>query len=79
VLLSEGSVNFEVTGGLKIRIVFVHVDYVRYCAKKKTKTAEPINVKRDYMEEGVVLFCRAEKIDEDSLSHAVAVSIVTEI
>ena len=65
-LLSEGSVNFEVTGGLNIRIVFVHVDYVRYCARKKTKSAEPINLKRDYMEEGVVLFCCAEKIDEDN-------------
>lgn len=47
--------------------------------QKENKTAEPINIIRDSMEEGVVLFCCAEKIDEDSLSHAVAVSIVTEI
>ena len=52
--------------GSNIRIVFVHVDYVRYCARKKTKAAEPINLKRDSMEEGVVLFCCAEKIDEDN-------------
>jgi len=52
--------------GSNIRIVLVHVDYVRYCTKKKTKAAEPISIKRDSMEEGVVLFCCAEKIDEDS-------------
>jgi len=52
--------------GSEIRIVFVHVDYVRYCVKKKTKTAEPIKIKEDSMEEGVILFCCAEKIDEDN-------------
>jgi hypothetical protein len=64
VLLSESSVNSE--GGLKIRIIFVHVDYVRYYIKTKTKVVEPIAVKKDYMEECVVLFCCAEKIDEDN-------------
>jgi Archaea-specific editing domain of threonyl-tRNA synthetase len=44
----------------------VHVDYVRYCTKKKTKAAEPIDLKRDSMEEGVILFCCTEKIDEDN-------------
>ncbi len=63
-LLSESSVNLE--GGLKIRIIFVHVDYVRYYIKTKTKVAESIAVKKDYMEECVVLFCCAEKIDEDN-------------
>ncbi len=63
-LLSESSVNSE--GGLKIRIIFVHLDYVRYYIKTKTKVAEPIAVKKDYMEECVVLFCCAEKIDEDN-------------
>jgi len=52
--------------GSNIRIVFVHVDYVRYCTKKKAKTAEPIDLKKDSMEEGVVLFCCTEKIDEDN-------------
>ena len=63
-LLSESSVNSE--GGLKIRIIFVHVDYVRYYIKTKTKVAEPIAVKKDSMEECVVLFCCAKKIDEDN-------------
>lgn len=52
--------------GSSIRIVFVHVDYVRYCTKKKTKTAEAVKLKRDSMEEGVVLFCCSEKIDENN-------------
>jgi len=64
VLLSESSVNSE--GGLKIRIIFVQLDYVRYYIKTKTKVAEPIAVKKDSMEECVVLFCCAEKIDEDN-------------
>jgi hypothetical protein len=44
----------------------VHVDYVRYCTKKKTEAAEPIYLKRDSLEEGVILFCCTEKIDEDN-------------
>ena len=59
-----GSVDFK--EGPNIRIVFVHVDYVRYCTKKKAKTPEPISLKRDSMEEGVILFCCTEKIDEDN-------------
>jgi hypothetical protein len=39
---------------------------VRYCTKKKAKAAEPIDFKKDSMEEGVVLFCCTEKIDEDN-------------
>ncbi|MCQ1535367.1 hypothetical protein FTO70_06620 [Methanosarcina sp. KYL-1] len=50
----------------EIRIVFVHVDYARYCARKRAKAAEPINIKSDSMEEGVVLYCCVEKNDEDS-------------
>jgi threonyl-tRNA synthetase len=60
----EGLVDLK--EGSDIRIVFVHVDYVRYCTKKKTKAAEPIDLKRDSMEEGVILFCCTEKIDEDN-------------
>jgi hypothetical protein len=63
-LFLEGSVNFK--EGSNIRIVFVHVDYVRYCTKKKSKAAESINLKRDSMEEGVVLFCCTERKDEDN-------------
>jgi len=50
--------------GSHIRIVFVHVDYVRYCTKRKTKIAEAVKLKKDSMEEGVILFCCSEKIDE---------------
>ena len=75
-LLSESSVNLE--GGLKIRIIFVHVDYVRYYIKTKTKVAESIAVKKDYMEECVVLFCCAEKIDEDN-PHNVIENAILEV
>lgn len=63
-------------GGSKIRIVLFHVDYIRiafvhldysmYRIKMKTKTAKTVKLERDYMEEGAVLFCCVEKIDEDS-------------
>jgi threonyl-tRNA synthetase len=63
-------------GGIKIRIVFVHVDYIRTVlvhldyvrvhTKRKKKTAGTVKLKRDSMEEGVVLFCCVEKIDEDN-------------
>ena len=64
--------------GSNIRIVFVHVDYVRYCTKRKTKTAEAFKLKRDSMEEGVVLFCCSEKIDEDN-PHNVIENATTEV
>jgi threonyl-tRNA synthetase len=61
-------------GGIKIRIVFVHVDYIRTVLlyldyvrdHTKKKTAGKVKIKRDSMEEGVVLFCCVEKIDEDN-------------
>ncbi len=44
---------------------------MRYCNKKKTKAAEPIYLKKDYMEEGVVLFCCSEKIDENNPNNVI--------
>ncbi len=44
---------------------------MRYCTKKKTKAAEPIYLKKDYMEEGVVLFCCSEKIDENNPNNVI--------
>lgn len=54
-----------------IRIVFAHVDYIRYCTKRRAKIAEAAKLKKDYMEEGVVLFCCSEKVDEENPNNVI--------
>ncbi|MCK9580055.1 MAG: threonyl-tRNA synthetase editing domain-containing protein [Methanoregula sp.] len=47
-----------------MRILSIHADRLWYHATKKTRMAEPTNVREDRMEECVVLFCCVEKLDE---------------
>lgn len=47
-----------------MRILAIHATSMKYRATLKTRMAEPIEKKEDTMEEGVVLFCCVEKVDE---------------
>jgi threonyl-tRNA synthetase len=59
-----------------MRILAIHVTSMRYRATQKTKIAEPIDNREGKMEEGVVLFCCAERMDEKNpervIEHAAA-------
>lgn len=54
-----------------IRIIFVHLDYVRNRIERKMKTTETVKLEKDSMEGGVVLFCSAEKIDENNPNNVI--------
>jgi threonyl-tRNA synthetase len=47
-----------------MRILAIHATSMGYRATQKTRIAEPIERMEDRMEEGVVLFCCVEKLDE---------------
>ncbi len=47
-----------------MRILSIHADRMWYHATKKTKMAEPVEIREDRMDECVVLFCCVEKMDE---------------
>jgi threonyl-tRNA synthetase len=49
---------------MSMRILAIHATSMRYRATQKTRMAEPVEKKEDTMEEGVVLFCCVEKVDE---------------
>ncbi|HTY53517.1 MAG TPA: threonyl-tRNA synthetase editing domain-containing protein [Methanomicrobiales archaeon] len=47
-----------------MRILAIHATRMEYRATQRTRMAEPDPVREDAMEEGVVLFCCVEKLDE---------------
>ncbi|MBP2134171.1 threonyl-tRNA synthetase [Methanomicrobium sp. W14] len=47
-----------------MRIVFIHVDYMRYRAVKRAKSAGELEKREGGIEDGLVLFSCAEKEDE---------------
>jgi len=55
-----------------MRILAIHATSMKYRATQKTRMAEPIGTKEDTMEEGVVLFCCVEKVDELNPEYVVA-------
>jgi threonyl-tRNA synthetase len=48
-----------------VRILSIHADRMWYHATKKTKIAEPADIREDRMDECVVLFCCVERLDEN--------------
>jgi threonyl-tRNA synthetase len=47
-----------------VRILAIHATSMAYRTTQKTRIAEPDPIMEDTMEEGVVLFCCVEKLDE---------------
>jgi len=47
-----------------VRILAIHATSMAYRTTQKTRIAEPDPIREDTMEEGVVLFCCVEKLDE---------------
>jgi len=54
-----------------MRILSIHVSRMWYRATQKTKMAEPVEKKEDEMENGVVLFCCVEKLDEKNPQYVI--------
>jgi threonyl-tRNA synthetase len=54
-----------------MRILSIHASRMWYHATKKTKMAEPVDIREDQMEECVVLFCCVEKLDEKNPGHVI--------
>ncbi len=55
-----------------MRILSIHATRMWYHATKKTKMAEPSDIREDRMEECVVLFCCVEKLDEKDSSRVIS-------
>jgi threonyl-tRNA synthetase len=49
---------------MPVRILAIHATSMAYHTTQKTKIAEPSPLMEDTLEEGVVLFCCVEKLDE---------------
>jgi len=58
-----------------MRILSIHVDYIRYKATKKTRFAEEIHLKTDGMDNCVLLLACVEKLDE--INPAVVIASAT--
>ncbi|HVP94951.1 MAG TPA: threonyl-tRNA synthetase editing domain-containing protein [Methanoregulaceae archaeon] len=54
-----------------MRILSVHSDLIKYRATKKTPAAEEILVRKDEMQDCVVLFCSVEQMDEKNPDYVV--------
>jgi len=54
-----------------MRILAIHATSMSYCVTQKTRMAEPDPVREDALEEGVVLFCCVEKLDERNPGYVV--------
>ncbi len=54
-----------------MRILSIHATRMWYHATKKTKMAEPTDIREDMMEECVVLFCCVEKLDEKNPEYVI--------
>jgi len=57
---------------MSVRILAIHATSMKYRVTRKTRMAEPTGTKEDTMEEGVVLFCCVEKVDELNPEYVVA-------